>query len=966
MSLYNKIIDLQKLNMAWEKVLKNKPACGVDNVTCEQFDENKAQELKQLNMELREHTYQPLPVKRITIYKGDKAREIALYSMRDKVVQQSLASELNKIYDIQFSGQTYAYRSNKSALNAVNELDMQIQKKQFRYILKLDIVHFFDTIQWSTLKTILKRNIREEDVMELIEVNAKTRILEESGEIIEKRCGIHQGSGIAPVLSNIYLMEFDHAMAGRADFFIRYSDDMVVLGSDEQKLLELWKYADIRLQTLGLQLHKEKSMCVSLDVGVEFLGYKLSADGKTIPQKAEQSLQERLENMWLTSARKSIKEKLKKALEIVGGWEQYFREKRKAGSILEYAALMYASEKNSHYFDELKNERASLINIYKDIMLYLSEIWREKNEVYLELLEYEQYYQIWNEKDNIWKQLVFDKAGKQDSEPVQKRQEVTAEESMYVQEKQIQLLLEYYRKVIIFEEEDVVAELMQLYTDLGEYEKAAFWMKKKDGMTRAQMSVEVIKHNDEGYRQEIIYDPATVRQMMKIFVGREDIYGLETLGYGAKRQVELQENPLTEQIMSEHLAGQSTLATYIQRSNSTVKYFVVDIDVSKKIILQYDSTSDEYCSYLKKAYQKARELVKMYHTFGMEGYIEYSGYRGYHVWTFFTEWIPVRYVNMLSDLLEARNNWKDEDGITVEFFPNKTRIRAGKFGQTIKLPFGIHVKTGQSSYFLNEDGEKIVELNMFFDSISKSSVSTIKKILAANVNMQENIEEKTVDVNLEAFQEASENVKEILKNCNLMRYLCQKACKTGYLTHFERMSVLYVFGHLGEEGRQFVHLIMSFTLNYQYNTTEKFIRKIPEKPISCVKLREQYKKITAEFGCNCSFKRSKNCYPSPVMHAITHSNDLQDDITLPTVRTIPKDKEKQVVDEINIHKKVQELAKKILEMKKQKRSLDAAIRKTEKEMENIFDNAGVDCLEIEMGMLVRRKKDDAYEWLIEI
>ena len=49
MSFYSKIIDLQKLNMAWDRVRKNKPACGVDQITWEMFEENKKTELKQLN-----------------------------------------------------------------------------------------------------------------------------------------------------------------------------------------------------------------------------------------------------------------------------------------------------------------------------------------------------------------------------------------------------------------------------------------------------------------------------------------------------------------------------------------------------------------------------------------------------------------------------------------------------------------------------------------------------------------------------------------------------------------------------------------------------------------------------------------------------------------------------------------------------------------------------------------------------
>ena len=99
MSLYTKIIDRQKLDAGWQKVMKNKPAAGVDGVTCNMFHENKREYLKQLHLELSEYRYHPQPVKLVKLYQGDKERIVALYSMRDKVVQQSIAAELQKIYE---------------------------------------------------------------------------------------------------------------------------------------------------------------------------------------------------------------------------------------------------------------------------------------------------------------------------------------------------------------------------------------------------------------------------------------------------------------------------------------------------------------------------------------------------------------------------------------------------------------------------------------------------------------------------------------------------------------------------------------------------------------------------------------------------------------------------------------------------------------------------------------------------
>lgn len=372
--------------------------------------------------------------------------------------------------------------------------------------------------------------------------------------------------------------------------------------------------------------------------------------------------------------------------------------------------------------------------------------------------------------------------------------------------------------------------------------------------------------------------------------------------------------------------------------------------------------TEEFKEYLKKAADKTSTIIKKLEHLGIKAYVEFSGNRGYHIWIFLTEWIPVRYAVMFTEIV--LEDFSDDD-ITIECFPNKTRVKQGKMGQAIKLPYGIHLKSGNRSYFLDEDGKVYWNINEFIDGIAKYPLSVLKRAIAAHSGAEQFIEKKEVDYDMTPLGEISPSVKEVIDKCNLMRYLCQKAIKTNYLTHFERLSILHVFGHLGSEGKEFVHKIMSFTINYQYNVTNKFILKMPEKPISCIKLREDYKKITAEIGCSCAFKRTKNCYPSPVLHAISHSPEVGE-VTLPTSRSITKEKEKTVINEINIHVKSQELATKILDYKRQKRGLDKNISKLEKELSDIFDIAQIDVLEIEMGLLKRKRVVGGYEWVIEL
>ena len=139
MSLYNKVIDRQKLAEAWKRVRANKPAAGIDGVTWMEFDAGSSEELKTLYLELSEHRYICKPVKIVMLYKDGKERQIAIYSMRDKVVQQSLAQEIGRVFKNTYSDRAFAYRENKSALNAINEIEEEVKKGKYTWLLKVDM-----------------------------------------------------------------------------------------------------------------------------------------------------------------------------------------------------------------------------------------------------------------------------------------------------------------------------------------------------------------------------------------------------------------------------------------------------------------------------------------------------------------------------------------------------------------------------------------------------------------------------------------------------------------------------------------------------------------------------------------------------------------------------------------------------------------------------------------------------------
>ena len=932
MSLYTKIIDRQKLKEAWSRVKRNHPAAGTDNITCDEFEAGLRENIQQLHADLENHSYQSQPVKTAFLYKGEKKRTISLFSMRDKTVHLAVSNELIRLYDPRMSSSVYAYRPGRAALQAINKLEHLLKINPEQWILKTDIKDFFDSVPLEKLYLLLSQNIKEKEVLDLISCCCEAKELKKDGTLLSRKTGLYQGSGLSPVLSNIYLMDFDHALEQRCRTYIRYSDDMLILGDTQEQLESLKNFIKEALETLGLKINEEKTIICPARNGLSFLGYQLSEKGLAIPAKAEENLQSRLEQIWLSSD--PTDQKLQKSSEVLTGWEQYYRKERSIGSIEEFTTVLYmVRNKAPEIFASIKEQRKNHKNTNKNICQYLVSVWAE--DWSLVLFEYEQYFDLEEQDPEI---------SLTDPKPC----------------------CNLFQKLLNNETEENWTELMQLYSDCNAFNKASWILNR---ITMLQENRSVISLPDilpVRVSKEVSFEPdaAFLQQFLQTFAGREDTYGREELDARTKRMVEQIPEPLTEDVIRNHLKGTCTVSTYIQRPNLTAKYLVIDIDISKKALLQ-EGMEQALAFYLPQAAQSAAELLKTLAHLGLKGYLEYSGFRGYHVWIFFTEWIPTRYIHMLTDIIHEQWNPSSPE-ISVEYFPNKSRIRNDSPGQSLKLPYGIHLRTGKRSMLLTDDFQELSPEELKLNDLAQFSLQAIKRIIGTNTQDASLTELKEVEQNLEGFGELSENIRIVLQRCNLMRYLCQKAKNTGYLTHFERLSILYVFGHLGEDGKQFVHTIMGFTLNYQYAVTDRFINRIPAKPISCLKLREQYKQITAEFGCSCNFRRTKNCYPSPVLHAIKSSGDVSDDVTIPTSRSVSKEKEKEVVEELNIHIKVQELASRIIDMKKQKRRIDKSIQKTESELEKIYDQAGIDCLEVEMGLLSRRKKEEGYEWLIEI
>lgn len=177
--LYDKIYRDDILAHAWSLAKANKGAPGVDGVTFKQIeDQGLDRWLAELGTELRERTYRPLPVRRVTIPKpGGGERPLGIPTIRDRVVQAAAKLVLEPIFEADLDPEAYGYRPRRSGLDAVRRVH-GLLKAGYTDVVDADLSKYFDTIPHGELMSCVARRISDTHVLALIKMWLKTPVEE--------------------------------------------------------------------------------------------------------------------------------------------------------------------------------------------------------------------------------------------------------------------------------------------------------------------------------------------------------------------------------------------------------------------------------------------------------------------------------------------------------------------------------------------------------------------------------------------------------------------------------------------------------------------------------------------------------------------------------------------------------------------------------------------------------------------
>ena len=224
MELLDKILNQENLNKAYKKVVSNKGVAGVDGVTVDEVAEYIKEHKEEIINKIKERKYKPQPVKRVQIPKENgKMRNLGIPTVIDRIIQQSMVQVLSPIFEEQFNDNSFGFRPGKSCEQAVLKT-LEYLNDGYDWIVDIDLEKFFDTVNQDRLITIIRRTIKDGDVVSLISKYLKSGVMDK-GAIKPTKVGTPQGGNLSPLLSNIMLNELDKELTERGLNFVRYADD---------------------------------------------------------------------------------------------------------------------------------------------------------------------------------------------------------------------------------------------------------------------------------------------------------------------------------------------------------------------------------------------------------------------------------------------------------------------------------------------------------------------------------------------------------------------------------------------------------------------------------------------------------------------------------------------------------------------------------------------------------------------
>jgi hypothetical protein len=379
-------------------------------------------------------------------------------------------------------------------------------------------------------------------------------------------------------------------------------------------------------------------------------------------------------------------------------------------------------------------------------------------------------------------------------------------------------------------------------------------------------------------------------RFLHLFSGRENVYARQWAGEQGESGYTPVREPLTPAVVRNHLLGNVTLGVYPVRLDNTVTFFAFDVDIRKTALARARGSLAEARRVKEAAAAEAERLRAELERLGAPALLEDSGYKGRHLWIFLETPEDAAVVRQFGGLFLKAVSVTSPD-IQAEFFPKQAATGAG-IGNLIKLPVGIHRRTGRRSRLLQPDGTPCLDPYLVLRQQPRLSRETLYAAIAALKTRlvqtgpppappEPDEEAEPAPPDKAAVQQAfptappawtaadfdtNPEVAHLLRHCAVLTALKTKVEEHRRLTHDEQVVLTHSLGHSGS-GVLAVNYLLDACVDVP--PTARLQSPLAGNPVSCPKIRKRIPHITGAVPCHCRFDAAPGQYPTPRLHLLT-------------------------------------------------------------------------------------------------
>jgi RNA-directed DNA polymerase len=331
--LMERVVERSNMKLAYQRVVENKGAPGVDGVTVAEFKGWLKVHWPSVKGALLEGRYQPRPVRRVDIPKPlGGMRTLGVPTVADRLIQQALHQVLQPLFEPTFSEGSYGFRPGRGAQQAVRRAQAYIREGK-RWVVDIDLEQFFDRVNHDVLMARVARGVSDARVLKLIRRFLQAGMMRHG--LVEPRTqGTPQGGPLSPLLSNILLTDLDRELERRQLAFCRYADDCnIYVGSrvaGERVMRGVGAFLE---KVLHLRINAAKSG-VARPWRRKFLGFSFTAHRESRLRVAPESvrrLTQRVRELLRRGRGWSLRHAIEALNLLLRGWIGYFRLTESSG-----------------------------------------------------------------------------------------------------------------------------------------------------------------------------------------------------------------------------------------------------------------------------------------------------------------------------------------------------------------------------------------------------------------------------------------------------------------------------------------------------------------------------------------------------------------------------------------------------------------------------------------------------------